>query len=169
MARAKKSATVTKKSAIVKMPKFDVEALMTCLEKNMEEKIAKEQLRTMKQGPHVMYVRDEKRFPMACIAYSVQDGDCDWANVFVGLSIFNPHDKFDKKLGRQRALGRMNAKLEGRVHAGEDGMSFIMTEKPEKINHVLIASRITKICGIPLRIVRAIHEYIEKKNEHPDC
>jgi len=54
------------------------------------------------QGFKFVYIRDKKRFPMACVAFT-NGGD----KVSFGVSVFNPTDTFKRSVGRDLALGRM--------------------------------------------------------------
>jgi hypothetical protein len=49
-----------------------------------------------------MYLRDVKQNPVGCLAISIIDG-----KITYGLSVLNPLDKFDRKLARRIAVGRL--------------------------------------------------------------
>jgi len=51
-----------------------------------------------------IYIRDEEKFPVGCLAY--QMGEKNVETVF-GFSIFHPRDKFSRKLARNIASGRL--------------------------------------------------------------
>lgn len=51
-----------------------------------------------------LYVRNSKKFPVACIAYSLDKSN---DTITYGLSIYNPSDTFDREMARNVAEGRM--------------------------------------------------------------
>lgn len=50
-----------------------------------------------------MYIRDDKHFPVGCVAYKI----CDDGLVQYGISTHNPHDKFDRRIARLYAAARI--------------------------------------------------------------
>lgn len=61
-----------------------------------------------------IYVRDNKGFPIGCIAYRVSSRSTLPSSIKTyisyGYSLWNPKDKFNKKAARQCAEGRMRKK-----------------------------------------------------------
>ena len=58
----------------------------------------------------IVYLRDSRYTPTGCVAMTIDE---DSRTVSYGYSVLNPTDRFNRKLGRQLALGRM---LEQPVH-----------------------------------------------------
>ena len=56
----------------------------------------------MKDEVRVTYLRDKKKFPVACVASKPVD-----KNVVFSLATWNPLDKFEKKTGRDMAAERL--------------------------------------------------------------
>jgi len=54
-----------------------------------------------------LYVRDENRFPVGCIAYKRSSADEAEDITQFGYSIYNPKDKFNRHMARHVAEGRM--------------------------------------------------------------
>lgn len=52
--------------------------------------------------PKFTYIRNEKGFPVACLAYTREDGLFKYA-----VSVHNPKDKFDREMARKVAGGRL--------------------------------------------------------------
>jgi hypothetical protein len=52
----------------------------------------------------IMYLRNSKKFPMACIAIAL---DRPNGAISYQYSVFNPEDHFDKRMARELALGRL--------------------------------------------------------------
>lgn len=61
----------------------------------------------MKFGTSFVYLRDAKRFPVACLALHTTP---ESVNVHVGVATYNPHDTFNRARARQISAGRMNKK-----------------------------------------------------------
>ena len=53
----------------------------------------------------IVYVRDKKKFPVACVAFTTNGTELNY-----GYSVYNPVDKFDKKQARDFALDRLSNK-----------------------------------------------------------
>ena len=53
-----------------------------------------------------LYVRDEKKFPVGCVAYQINSD----LTVNVGFTVFNPKDEFNREEARVYAAYRMFAK-----------------------------------------------------------
>jgi hypothetical protein len=59
----------------------------------------------MKDGVHVFWLRDEQRKPIACVASEkLPDGTLKFA-----VATHNPHDKFNRATGMNKAKGRLKA------------------------------------------------------------
>lgn len=56
-----------------------------------------------KNSPKIVYIRNNKNFPVGCIAYSFDKHN--WRLTF-GYSIYNPKDKFNRQLARHVATQR---------------------------------------------------------------
>lgn len=69
----------------------------------------------------IFYIRDEKGFPIACVAAvkGHMNGDKPDAadRVAIGISVHNPKDRYDRALGRGIALGRAKALFDRRPGA----------------------------------------------------
>lgn len=52
----------------------------------------------------IKYVRDSRRNPVGCIAYSVVNGE-----ISMGIASCNPSDPFKKEVSRSLAIGRLFA------------------------------------------------------------
>jgi hypothetical protein len=50
----------------------------------------------------IKYVRDSRKNPVGCVAYTVSDGQ-----LRVGLASCNPKDPFKKEISRSLAIGRL--------------------------------------------------------------
>lgn len=68
----------------------------------------------MKDGIHVFWLRDEHRHPVSCVASKIENGAVKFA-----VATHNPHDKFNKKTGRNKAIGRLQAALQINPKNGE--------------------------------------------------
>ncbi len=55
----------------------------------------------------IKYVRDTKRNPVGCIAYTVSDNQ-----ISIGVASCNPCDPFKKEISRSLAIGRLVASPE---------------------------------------------------------
>lgn len=58
----------------------------------------------MKDGMHVFWLRDRNRKPVTCVATQLEGRTLKYA-----LATHNPHDKFNRATGRQKAVGRLSA------------------------------------------------------------
>lgn len=59
----------------------------------------------MKEGEtRTFYLRDERKTPVACVAYVLESGVVTFA-----VSMHNPMDVFKRSTARNKAIGRLNA------------------------------------------------------------
>src|SRR5574343_1107757 len=95
-----------------------------------------------------MYVRDEKKCPVGCLAYRIEkDSTTGEVNVTYGLSTHNPVDTFDRSRARLIAEGRLNQHGAVFHYQGDDSKSN------EVVSEVLRALRNDKT--IPMRFRKA--------------
>ncbi len=88
----------------------------------------------------IFYVRDGKRQPVGCVAYSAIG---ETTAVAYGYSALHPGDRFDRSRARRIALGRLRA---NRVTVDLDG------DRPlERVVRALIEDR-----GVPNRVRREL-------------
>lgn len=52
----------------------------------------------------ITFLRDDRYQPVGCIAINIDTGSAD---VLYGVSVKNPADRFDRKMGRRYAIGTM--------------------------------------------------------------
>lgn len=90
------------------------------------------------KGEKVFYVRDERGAPMACVAFNK---GC------VAAAILHPNDKFDRKMARKIALGR----LRKNSNEGDLGDKSMMLHEALAIVH--------DMQGLPKRISRRIKSW----------
>lgn len=55
-------------------------------------------------GMRTTYIRDKSRLPLACVVAIRKEDEPDF--LYVGISVWNGKDKFDKRLARRIAEGR---------------------------------------------------------------
>lgn len=97
--------------------------------------------------PKFTYIRNEKGFPVACLAYT-REGDL----FKYAVSVHNPKDKFDREMARKVAGGRLlktPSKLH--LHEGEtlkDALSLIMSAFS------------AEEWGAPARLQKAARQYL---------
>lgn len=109
-------------------------------------------------GTRVVYLRDERKFPIAAIALTRRREDPD--AVAVGVSIWNPKDAFNKALGRKIAVGRSQTLIGGRP-TNYDNLAFYVIGRDDLTVHGLV-SAIYEVCletGVepfPRRVMKAL-------------
>ena len=54
-----------------------------------------------------LYVRNEQKFPVGCVAYVRDKSDEGCDQVIYNFSVYNPNERFDKKTARIWAAGMM--------------------------------------------------------------
>lgn len=95
------------------------------------------------------FLRDEKRFPIACVASDVVG--LLKKKVAFAYSIYNPKDTFDKGLAKEVALGRLEKK--GKTYGK---VPFIKGEVKRRI-----AKAIATDDGIPSRVRAAANNFLK--------
>lgn len=56
----------------------------------------------------VFFLRDHRKFPVACVASELVAGpSADTKSVVFSMAIHNPSDKYDRHLGKAKAIGRL--------------------------------------------------------------
>jgi hypothetical protein len=110
----------------------------------------------MKNSVKYVYVRDEKKNPVGCVAYQVHDG-----HFYYGWSVHNPADQFDRKLARTIAEGRLQKRLE----------SNLPTIKSDCKTGTLLLTIMLELAAnstLPVRfrqLARFNHDYFQKRLE----
>lgn len=101
----------------------------------------------------VMYLRSVEGHPVGCLAISI---DRKGQVLQYGFSVLNPADKFDRKVARQLALGRL---LESPVSIAPIKADANMHEITRSVMKSLIVNRKT-----PARAVRAAKLWLNFAN-----
>lgn len=96
-----------------------------------------------------MFLRDSKDQPVGCLAIKLNSTT---SSLNYQLSVLNPSDKFNRKLAREIALGRLvNAPVE--LKCADNSMHFITLQ---------IMNDLSKNAKAPARAVRAAKLWISK-------
>jgi hypothetical protein len=93
----------------------------------------------------IMFLRDASYRPVGCVAISLDRRN---HRLNYGISVLNPADKFDRKLARQLAIGRL-----------VEVPFMVALKRDEELNMHVISERVMKHvaygAGAPSRAVRA--------------
>lgn len=76
----------------------------------------------------IMYLRDKKDQPVGCVVYRRIPVNADQTqhHLEYEVSVRNPLDRFNKKMGREIALGRLNTHpRETRIHSNSTGKEAV--------------------------------------------
>lgn len=104
----------------------------------------------MNTNTRVTYLRNDRGFPVGCVVmqYNKQTGYLEYQ-----LTTHNPNDEFDRRQGRQLALGRLaEAPIELRI--GKDPTMHQMA--------VTVMRDIATVGDAPARAVRAANSWLIK-------
>ena len=110
----------------------------------------------MKNSVKYIYVRDEKKNPVGCVAYQVHND-----HFYYGWSVHNPADRFDRKLARTIAVGRLQKRLESKmptVKADCKTGTFLLTVMLELAEDSTLPVRFRQLA-------RFNHDYFQKRLE----
>lgn len=93
----------------------------------------------------IMFIRDSKRQPVACLATKFSR---DSGNVYVGMSVLNPCDRFNREMARSLAVGRA---ITQPVVVKADSSA-----NAHDISRLIMNSIVSSgFVGIPARVIRA--------------
>jgi hypothetical protein len=106
----------------------------------------------MSDSARLVYIRDENKFPVGCIAFKV-NGDV----IQFGYSIWNPKDKYNRSIARKIAMGRLEGKKDKQpsectcAYTGTKSIHDVMrslfttlslrTDLPKRIRRSLLSMR----------------------------
>jgi len=100
----------------------------------------------------IMFLRDANDRPVGCLAISVDRRN---HRVDYGISVLNPADKFDRKMARQLAIGRM---VETPFH------TYLMKKDKElNMHHIsdCVMMHVAYVSGAPSRAVKAAKYWLD--------
>jgi hypothetical protein len=109
------------------------------------------------RAPKYVYLRNEKCFPVACMAYRY---DRSTGHFVYGLSVHNPLDKFERATSRKIALGRLE----------KDPMKFSAPcnfPLPQALS--LVITEISNNTRSPKRLQKAAKQYLNHKKSLTEC
>ena len=112
----------------------------------------------------IMFLRDSKNQPVGCVAISNIKNE---SRLTYQVSVLNPHDKFDRKMARHLAIGRL-VEMPIQVHLDE-AHKKTMHEITTEVMYDLAASK------LPTRAKKAAQMWLSKLNKksddqmHPDA
>lgn len=98
--------------------------------------------------PKFTYIRNEKGFPVACLAYTREGDQFKYA-----VSVHNPKDKFNREMARKVAGGRL-LKNPSLLHLLEEDTLKDALE-------VIMRSFSCEVLGAPTRLQKAAKQYLE--------
>lgn len=103
-----------------------------------------------KFGTSFAYLRDSKKFPVACLAIQTTEGSRE---AKVQFAVYNPHDLFDRKKAREIATGRLVKHPYTVALPSEDcHLSFIIDQ--------FVASLKTNNKHLPSRLAEAVEVHV---------
>lgn len=103
----------------------------------------------------LFWLRDEKKFPVACVASTVKDG-----RIVVALSVHNPADAFNKLRGRQIALARLE-KFHATNTEVEVGTHTFAVSNNQPAPKRVIMSLVHLKQSFPVRVREAASHWLE--------
>lgn len=98
------------------------------------------------------YLRDEKNFPIGCIAM-----DLDFGTISYGLSVLNPVDKFNRRLAKTIATGRMKFNEKPTMHFGGKVSMHMVTKS--------VMESISRDATSPARARKAARNWLRRMPE----
>ncbi len=101
-----------------------------------------------------LYVRNDKKFPVGCIAFVRDKSEDDCDQVIYNYSVYNPNEKFDKKTARIWAAGMMAT--DPKVLTA-DGNGFHINDLLHDVCIKIAADDESK-GKLPRRFIRALYE-----------
>lgn len=112
---------------------------------------------------YYFYIRDSRGFPVACVAAVNVSND----RAALGISVFNPSDKYDRVLGRKIALGRAQALINRHPDSTDDlshwvtGVNFKSDSYNKHICNLLQRLENDKVIMLPTRVSRVLKYNID--------